>query len=178
MEYTDKLETATTMQKTFVDAIAGFDIAMLVTRSGEGELRGRPMAIAEIDETGDMWFVTAADSAKIDEIQSDEQVAVVMQKEKTFVSLSGTAEIVVDRARLKALWKTEWDCWFAQNRDDPRAVLIHFASDRAEYWDRSGLKGVKHFFQAHAASPRGKMLDSMVEPDPKRHGKLHLPTPP
>ena len=40
------------------ELLEDFDAAMLVTRTGAGQLRSRPMAVADIERGGTMWFVT------------------------------------------------------------------------------------------------------------------------
>jgi general stress protein 26 len=50
----------------FQDLIQDFNTAMLVTRSSTGELRSRPMANAEVQPDGTLWFLTQSDSAKLD----------------------------------------------------------------------------------------------------------------
>lgn len=42
--------------------LKGFDTAMLVTQASNGDLHGRPMAIAELSEDGDTYFATSIDS--------------------------------------------------------------------------------------------------------------------
>ena len=43
-----------------------FDAAMLVTRRPDGSLRSRPMAVADLDADGTLWFLTQADSGKME----------------------------------------------------------------------------------------------------------------
>src|SRR5215207_5477177 len=42
----------------FQDLIKEFDTAMLVTRNADDRLEARPMAIADVEETNDLWFIT------------------------------------------------------------------------------------------------------------------------
>src|SRR3954464_6539136 len=74
----------------------GFDTAMLVTRSADGGMRSRPLAIAEKRDDA-LYFATSAGSPKVDEIEADAHVNVAMQDGRRYVSLSGVARLVRDR---------------------------------------------------------------------------------
>lgn len=45
-----------------------FESAMLVTHGLDGQLQARPMMIAKLEPSGDLWFVSDRNSGKIDEI--------------------------------------------------------------------------------------------------------------
>ena len=80
----------------------GIDFAMLTTLSG-GHLRSRPMSTQQFESDGDLWFFTSDNSHKIDEINADNRVNVAYSKpeDNTYVSVSGTAEISKDRAKIE-----------------------------------------------------------------------------
>jgi general stress protein 26 len=149
-----------------------FDVAMLATRTKDGQLRARPMALAEVEPGGTLWFLTDRHSAKVDEIERDVQVLVTMQSKTKFVSLSGTAAPVEDRARVARLWKLEWQAWFPGGKDDPNLVLLRVDGDEGEYWDNSGTSGVKYLVEVGKALLTGDRPD--VHGDPKVHGKVDL----
>jgi general stress protein 26 len=163
---------ATSPDTKMRELLEEFGVAMLVTRTPEGNLRGRPMALAEAQPDGTLWFATDRNSAKVDELASDGHVVVTMQSKTTFVSLSGTATLVDDRAKLSRLWKTEWKVWFPAGRDDPNIVLLRVDGSVGEYWDNSGTSGVKYLIEAGKALLTGTRPD--VGADPKVHGKVSL----
>lgn len=154
------------------ELLDAFGVAMLVTRTPDGELRGRPMALAEVQPDGSLWFATDRNSTKVDELARDGHVAVTMQSGTKFVSLSGTAVPVADRERAARLWKTEWKVWFPGGKDDPNLVLLRVDGSAGEYWDNSGTSGVKYLIQAGRALLTGTRPD--VGDDPKVHGKVTL----
>jgi general stress protein 26 len=91
------------------------------------------MQVQERAEGMDLWFVTDAESHKLDELEHDSQVNLAFYKNRTreWVSVSGRAEIVRDRERIRELYKADWKAWFPDeggNRnggpDDPRLALI------------------------------------------------------
>ena len=58
----------------------------------------------------------------------------------SWVSLSGTASVVDDQARLAELWNTFTDAWMEGGPDNPNNVLVKVDADTAEYWDSPGSK--------------------------------------
>ena len=163
---------ATTPETKFRELLEGFGVAMLVTRTPGGDLRGRPMALAEVQPDNSLWFATDKHSAKLDELAADSHVVVTMQSKTTFLSLSGRAKPVEDRAMVARLWKVEWKVWFPGGKDDPNLVLLRIDGDTGEYWDNSGTSGIKYLLEAGKALLTGKRPD--VGEDPKVHGKVDL----
>lgn len=163
---------ATSPENKLRELLEEFGLAMLVTRTGSGELRGRPMALAEVEPDGTLWFATDRHAAKVDELAHDNHVVVTMQSRTKFVSLSGTAGTVEDREKVSQLWKAEWKVWFPGGKDDPNIVLLRVAGQTGEYWDNSGTSGVKYLIEAGRALVTGERPD--VGHDPKVHAKVAL----
>lgn len=154
------------------ELLEDFDVAMLVTRSDCGQLRSRPMAFAAVDPEGTMWFLTERDSGKIDEIASDHHVNVAMQSKLKFVSISGQAVPVSDRAKIAEVWKESFKPWFPGGKEDPNLMLLRVDGEAGEYWDNSGTSGIKYLIEAGKAYLSGTQPD--VEHDPKIHGKVAM----
>lgn len=163
---------ATSPQVKLREMLEAFGVAMLVTRTPEGELRGRPMALAEVEPGGTLWFATGRRSGKVDELANDGHVAVTMQSGAKFVSLSGRATTVDDRARIERLWKVEWKVWFPGGKDDPDLVLLRVDGSNGEYWDNSGTSGLKYLIEAGKSLLTGSKPD--VGEDPAVHAKVGL----
>lgn len=118
--------------------IEGIDYATFTTRgSGGAPLHARPMAFRKCEDDGDLWFFTKKDSRKANEIGADPQVLVSFAdpKTQTFVSITGRAELVADRARVAALWNEIYRTWFPGGPGDDNVVLIRVDAEHAEYWD-------------------------------------------
>jgi general stress protein 26 len=163
---------ATTPDTKLRELLDEFGVAMLVTRTADGGLRARPMALADAEPNGTLWFATDRHSGKVDELDHDPHVAVTMQSKLKFVSLSGTAATVDDRAKLSQLWKAEWKVWFPGGKDDPNVVLLKVDGSAGEYWDNSGVSGVKYLIEAGKALLTGER--PAVGGDPNVHGKVAL----
>ena len=159
-------------QKHLYDLIKDFSTAMLVTHGANGGMHGRPMRVAQLEPDADAYFATSIDSPKVAEIEADPKVLVLFQSTTQFASLEGKATIVRDRALIEKLWMKEWSIWFPGGKDDPSLVLVKVDTSAGEYWDNSGLSGVKYLIEAGKAYLSGERPD--VERDPQIHGKVAL----
>lgn len=120
------------------DLITDINFAMLTTVAPDGTLRSRPMATLQFNtETGELWFFTAHDSPKTDEIADEHQVGLSYASiaKQDYVSISGRARIVRDRAKMAELWTPMAKLWFPKGLDDPRLALLRIEVEAAEYWD-------------------------------------------
>jgi general stress protein 26 len=169
-ELWEVIEMATNTSGKLHELLSDFDSAMLVTRTAAGELRSRPMAVADLEESGEVWFVTERHSGKLEEIARDGHVNVAMQSRMQFVSISGTAVAVDDPRKVADVWNEEWKVWFPGGKDDPTLTLLKVHVDRGEYWDNSGVSGIKYLIEAGKAYLSGTKPD--VSGDPKMHGKV------
>jgi general stress protein 26 len=121
------------------DLIKGIKIAMLTTvNKSDGSLHSRPMATQEAEFDGDLWFFTQSPSQKVNEIKKDEFVNVSYASEPRYVSVSGKAEIIDDKAKMKELWNPLYKVWFPDGLDDPTLRLLKVTVQKAEYWDTPG----------------------------------------
>ena len=119
------------------DLIKGMKIAMMTTVDTDGTLHSRPMHSQQADEHGDLWFFTKIQSPKITEISRDNEVNLAYSDpdRQHYVSVSGKAEIVRDRARIAEMWSEGMRTWFPGGQDDPTIALIRVHPARGEYWD-------------------------------------------
>lgn len=113
-------------------------IAMLTTIDA-GVLRSRPMDTQKTEFDGTLWFLTGADTHKDNEIKKDNRVNVsyAAPDENSYVSVSGTAEILRDQAKINELWSPIHKAWFPEGKDDPNIRVIKITVEQAEYWDSS-----------------------------------------
>ncbi|MBN9392227.1 MAG: pyridoxamine 5'-phosphate oxidase family protein [Chloroflexi bacterium] len=119
------------------ELIKDIKIAMLTTSETDGTLRSRPMGTQQTEFDGDLWFFTAKSSGKITEIQHDQHVNVsyAAPDDNRYVSVSGRAELIDDKAKAKELWNPFIKAWFPKGLDDPDLVLLRVRVEAAEYWD-------------------------------------------
>ena len=140
-----------TKQTKLIDFISDFKNAMLVTRTDDGSLHSRPMAIAKVEDDGTIWFVTDRHSGKVADLMLDDEVAVTMQGGKKFVALSAKCEAIDNQKMIDDLFNEAWKVWFPEGRTDESLLLLKIEPSQGEFWDNSGLKGVKYLFKAGKA---------------------------
>lgn len=136
------------------DMVADIRIAMMTTVDEQGNLVSRPMAALQFDEEGNVWFFTKRSSPKVDQIEHNEQrvnVAFASVSDADYVSISGTAKEVDDRAKIDELWNPQAKAWFPNGKDDPELTLLKVHTQMAEYWDANDSTMVRLFQQASAA---------------------------
>ena len=114
-------------------------IAMLITTTPEGWMRSRPMGTQRESFDGDLWFFTHASEPKAQEIQQNPQVNVSFANpdDNEYVSMSGPASLVDDRAKMEQLWQKPLETWFPEGLDDPDLALLKVEVEHAEYWDQN-----------------------------------------
>ncbi|HEY1537017.1 MAG TPA: pyridoxamine 5'-phosphate oxidase family protein [Polyangiaceae bacterium] len=153
----------------FVEMLREFETATVITRArrraGElpGELRGRPMAIADLSDDGTLWFITDVDSTKVLEIREDSRAMIALQSVRQFVTINGHIQLVPDAARVGRIWKESYRVWF-NGKGNPELVLLRFTPFDAEYWESSGAHGVKPAFEAANAYLKSQKLDPLEQP--------------
>ena len=138
--------------------IHGIKFAMLTTVDSEGDLRSRPMATQQVEFDGDLWFFTGKDTAKTGEVHREHRVNVSYADpdDNRYVSVSGVAYQVDDRAKMKELWNPLYKAWFPKGLDDPNITLLRVEVHKAEYWDapNSTIVQIAGFVKALATGKR------------------------
>lgn len=120
---------------TLMDKIS---FCMLSTREGD-DIRARPMAAHTAREENAVYFLTDADSAKDADVARNPHVGLAFADAggQKYVSVSGTAEVLNDRAKIKELWSTWAKAWWG-GPDDPAIRLLKVTPKDAQYWDSPG----------------------------------------
>lgn len=144
-------------------------IAMLTTVEPDGSLHSRPMALQHAEFDGDLWFFTDANSPKIHQIESEPHVNVSFSGDSTWVTASGTASLVTERAKIEKFWHEDLKAWFPQGTDTPGIGLIKVRVVRAEYWDTPSNAAVRVYGYL-----KGKLTGSSYQDEMTDHEKLTL----
>ena len=119
--------------KKFYEQVDEIEVAMMTTRRADGHLESRPMANQKRAGGADLWFVTCDGTTKLADIERDAHINLAYYKDRTreWVSVSGTARLTRDRAKIHELYAPDWKAWFPKGDDprhgtpdDPRFVLI------------------------------------------------------
>ena len=138
----------------FYKLVDDIETAMFTTRRSDGHLASRPMATQKRADGADLWFVTDRKSPKVREIRNDSHVNLSYYNERTreWVSVSGIAKIVTNRAKIRELYQPDWKAWFGDEggendgtADDPRMVLIGVKVSEAQYLELNKPRPVMLF---------------------------------
>lgn len=137
--------------------------------SSSGSAGARPMSVQQVDDEGNLWFLSADDSHKNEELARDPSVHLYFQgsPHSDFLMLRGTASVSRDKAKIKELWEPIVKTWFTEGVDDPRITVIKFSPNEGYYWDTKhgiAVAGIKMLIGAAL----GKTMDDSIE------GKLQV----
>jgi general stress protein 26 len=120
------------------EMIKDIDLCMLTTVDESNDLHSRPMSLnGDVDESGNLWFFTSSNSHKASEIERNPNVNVsfIDTDQQHYVSISGAAELVDDKQKIKELWKPVLKAWFPEGPDQSDVALLKVNVKKAEYWD-------------------------------------------
>lgn len=123
--------------RDLVRRLRGMEVAMLTSSDSAGRLHARPMMTQQLDLDGDLWFFTGRDTDQADDIRARPQVNIssMLPREGRFISITGNAELVDDRAKAQQMWQPAYRAWFPGGVDDPDLVLLRVRIDMAESWE-------------------------------------------
>jgi general stress protein 26 len=144
---------------------------MFTTTDQHGHLTSQPMTNLEVDADGGLWFYTSTLVDLWENIVANPKVNVSFAEpaDNLYVSISGTAERVVDRARIHALWNPMVAAWFPNGVDDPHLAMVRVAARTVHFWDSKENRMTQMFEMARAAITGTKPGSAAGE-----HGKFEL----
>ncbi len=124
----------------------------------------RPMAVQEVDDMGNIWFLSADDSHKNAEIAADNFVQLLFQgtSYSDFLTVYGKATISKDKQKIKQLWKPILKTWFTEGEDDARITVIKVETDDGYYWDLKHGMAVS-LVKRVVGAITGKTMDDSIE---------------
>jgi general stress protein 26 len=142
-------------------AETGFFCTKVSVSDSEG---ARPMSVQKVDDDGNLWFLSASDSHKNQEIALDPEVTMYFQASAHagFLELKGIATAYTSKEMIHDLWNPIMKTWFTEGVDDPRITVIQFRPTAGYYWDNkhgSAIAGVKMLIGAAI----GKTMDDSIE---------------
>lgn len=138
----DKAETGDIAK--LYEIICDIEIGMMTTRRPDGLLVSRPMATQKRVPGADLWFMTTTDTQKVDELEQEPHVNVgyFVKSKGEWVSVSGTAKVTQDRAKIHELFAEDWKIWLPKEGDprhgtpdDPRIILIGIQVESATWFE-------------------------------------------
>ncbi|WP_432379865.1 pyridoxamine 5'-phosphate oxidase family protein [Duganella sp. P38] len=115
---------------------------MFTTIDDDHGLTSRPLTVQQIDGEGNMWFFTSDEADFTHALASHPDVNVSFSNphEHLYLSVTGQAYLVRDRAKARELWNPLVRAWYPRGLDEPHLALIRVRIQTAEYWDASTSK--------------------------------------
>lgn len=138
------------------DMIKAIDIAMLVTRSGDG-VRGRPMSTIPSPEKGVIYVLTESDSSAARDIRVDGRIFLGYQGRGDHVALEGNATVNSDMGLVKDLWNPGAQVFWPQGPEAHDVITLVIDPGRADVWDGPGL--LRGIAEIVAGAVKGKSPD-------------------
>jgi general stress protein 26 len=135
------------------------------TRTSSGPSRGaRPMNVLEVDDEGNLWFLSASDSHKNQDLAVNPVVDLYFQGSEysDFLHVRGRGVVLRNKNKIISLWKFILKTWFTGGVSDPRITLIKFTPEEGYYWDNkhgNAVAGVKMLIGAVV----GRTMDDSIE---------------
>ncbi|UZE49633.1 pyridoxamine 5'-phosphate oxidase family protein [Rhodopseudomonas sp. P2A-2r] len=130
-------DTAADIDRTW-ELMKKIGFAMLVTHDGD-KLRARPMAAHVDRDANTIYFLTDARRHKDEEIARNPNINLSFAdaSDQKYVSVTGTAEVSNDRAKIKELFSMPAKAWW-DSAEDPNIRVLKVTPDDAEFWDSPG----------------------------------------
>ncbi len=119
------------------DLIEDISICLFTTNLSQIPLSARPMATSEIDNEGNLWFISKDGSDKNIDINQDNRVQLFYSKNNAaeYLSVYGEATIIKgDQQKIEKYWSAMANNWF-DGKDDPSITLIKVVPKDSYYWD-------------------------------------------
>ena len=117
--------------------IEDIGICQFTTNLSQVPLAARPMATSEVDEDGNLWFISKDGSDKNTDIEMDNRVQLFYSKNNAseYLSVYGEATIIKgDKAKIEKYWSSMANNWF-DGKEDPSITLIKVVPKDSYYWD-------------------------------------------
>lgn len=124
----------------------------------------RPMSVLQVDDAGNLWFMSRIDSNKNSEIAADPFTHLFFQENKNsgFLNIYGITEIVKDQAKIDELWNPLLKVWFQDGKTDEHISLLKVVPTQAYYWDNKHGDMIA-FVKMAASIVTGKTMDDSIE---------------
>jgi len=139
-------------------------ICFFCTQLTQQPIATRPMSTQQVDEQGNIWFMSSIKSGKNVEIEQNNEVQLFYANPSNyeFLTVHGTATIHSDREKIHEMWTPFAKAWFKDGKDDTDISLIKITPQSAYYWDTKNNKIVS-MVKMLASIVTGSAPDNGVE---------------
>lgn len=142
--------------------IGDMHVAMFTTVAADGTLHSRPMATQEPSSVAEIWFFTSSHNLLTTEIDHLPEVGLSYSDSarKRYVAVSGSARVLRDETKARALWNPWIATWFPAGPADQHLRLICVTAHKAEYWDAAAGRMALLFDTTKGALDDGSPVSS------------------
>jgi general stress protein 26 len=139
-------------------------MCLFCTNLGDAPFDTRPMGTQDVDDEGNLWFLSSKSSNKNQDIKQDDNVQLLytVDNHATFMSVFGKASVYTDKDKIEKLWEPLAKAWFTEGKDDPDLSVIKVQPLEGYYWDTKDGKIVS-FAKIAVAAVTGKTMDGGIE---------------
>ena len=150
--------------KKFKELIGHSPVCHFLTRLDQRPIPTRPMATQEVDDEGNFWFLSSHESNKDFDVVKDCYVQLLYANmgDSEFLSVFGTATIVEDMAKKRALFGPLAKAWFPKGPEDPDLSVVRVKPMDGYYWDTKHGK-MFTLLKMAASAMIGKRSEAGVE---------------
>ena len=150
--------------RKFKEQVEHNAVCMFTSNLTKLPLTTRPMSVQQVDDQGNFWFLSAADSNKNQEVGVDSRVQLFFQNvsDYEFLTVYGKATVSRDKRKIDELWTPIAKAWFSKGKYDPRITVIKIEPEEGFYWDTKSGKIVS-MIKILASAVIGKTLSEGVE---------------
>jgi general stress protein 26 len=126
-------------QQEISTLLQSFDVCMMTTISGEGDINSRPMLQnKEAEYNGYLHFFSLKDTRKVRDLNDIPTISLTYQdKENTmFLQVHGEGEIINSTAEMAPHWDKKLDTWWHERENTPEMCMIRVKVTWIRYWNQ------------------------------------------
>ena len=107
-------------------------------------LNSRPMSIHQVDDEGNIWFISSKESNKNFEIATDKRVQLFFtsMSDSHYLSVFGDVTIYKDKEEIDTIWNSIANAWFEESINDATVIIIKVTPTNVYHWDSNENKVV------------------------------------
>lgn len=122
------------------------------------------MSAQQVDDEGNFWFLSSHSSLKDEQVAEDPYVQLLFANsgDAEFLSVFGTATIVMDMAKKREIWSDFAKAWFPKGVEDPDLTVLRVKPLQSYYWDTKNGKMIT-LLKLAASAIIGKKSDTGVQ---------------
>ncbi len=105
-------------------------------------ITSRPMSIHQVDDEGNIWFISSKESNKNFEKVKDNRVQLFFTSmaDSYYLSVFGDVSIYNDKEAIDKIWNPIANAWFEESLNDSTVIVIKVVPTNVYYWDSNENK--------------------------------------